>query len=53
MSRTLFLTSFLIFICLSVPPMILGQDKDMKPAYAGAPSGWTSFARGDKATLFL
>ena len=52
MSRTLFLTSLLIFICVSVPSMILGQDKNLKPPYAGAPGGWASFARGGAVYQF-
>jgi hypothetical protein len=52
MSRTLFLTSFLVFICLSVPSMIFGQDKAVKPPYAGAPGGWASFARGGAVYQF-
>ncbi len=52
MSRTLFLTSLLIFICVSVPSMIFGQDKAVKPPYAGAPGGWASFARGGAVYQF-
>ena len=52
MSRTLFLTSFLVFICLSVPSMIFGQDKAVKPPYAGAPGGWASFTRGGAVYQF-
>lgn len=52
MRRTLFLTSLLIFICVSVPSMVLGQDKSVKPAYAGPPGGWITFARGGAVYQF-
>ncbi|MCP3891279.1 MAG: hypothetical protein GY702_20805, partial [Desulfobulbaceae bacterium] len=52
MSRTLFLTSFLIFICVSVPSLLLGQDKSEKPPFAGSSGGWASFARGGAVYQF-
>jgi len=52
MSRTLFLTSFLIFICVCVPSLLLGQDGGVKPPFAGFPGGWASFARGGAVYQF-
>ncbi len=52
MSRTLFLTSLLISICIGVPSIVFGQDKDLKPPYSGAPDGWASMARGGAVYQF-
>lgn len=52
MSRILFLTSLLICTYVCVPSMLLGQDKSVKPPYAGAPAGWASFARGGAVYQF-
>lgn len=52
MSRTLLLKIILIVVCVSLPSMILGQESDVKPPYAGAPGGWASFARGGAVYQF-
>lgn len=52
MSRTVFLMIVLIFISASVPSILFGQDRDVKPPFAGAPGSWESFARGGAVYQF-
>jgi hypothetical protein len=52
MSRILFLTILLIFICVSVPSITFGQDKSVKPPFAGFSVGWGSFVRGGAVYQF-
>ena len=46
------LTSIVLFMSMSVPSLLRAQGKDLKPPYAGAQSGWSSFARGGTVYQF-
>lgn len=52
MSHALFLKSLLVLIGIGIPTILFGQDKDLKPPYAGSPSGWSSSLRGGAVYQF-
>jgi len=54
MNRIRLLITLLLLFSVSAPATLLGQEQDtgVRPPYAGAPSGWKSFARGGAVYQF-
>jgi len=52
MTRSYLLIGLLLTGGIIFPAIIFGQEKGVQPPYAGAPSGWSSFARGGAVYQF-
>lgn len=52
MTNMRLLASILLFISMSAPSLLWGQEKKLNPPYAGAQSGWASFVRGGTVYQF-